>query len=69
MESHFIQRGYDQQCVKGARTRASEMPRHETLTNRTKKDHNRTPVIVTHNPANPPLRLGWLTDQGQDSGG
>ena len=61
METHFVQRGYDRQSVKEARQRASIVPRQQTLRYRQKEDHKRIPIVVTHNPGNPPFRA-WFRE-------
>ena len=55
-------RGYHQNVISDARRKAENIPRSESLQYRAKKKDNRVPFVITHNPANPPLRA-WLREQ------
>ncbi|KAL8581298.1 hypothetical protein ACOMHN_028324 [Nucella lapillus] len=62
METNFIKRGYKPETVNKARAKASRVPRQQTLTyKRREKRESRVPIVVTHNPANPPLRT-WFQE-------
>lgn len=54
-------RGYNQKVISEARQKAESIPRSESLQYKTKKRNSRVPFVVTHNPANPPLRT-WLRE-------
>lgn len=55
-------RGYNSKDLQESREKASVLPRSDTLTYKPKKSHNRVPFVITHNPANPPLRT-WLKQE------
>jgi len=61
MTTHFLRRGYRRQVVRDARKRASQVPRHVALEYKERAQQTRVPVVVTHNPANPPLRA-WFQE-------
>ena len=42
--------------------RVRTMPREESLRYRVGRECHRVPFVITHNPANPPLRR-WLREQ------
>jgi peptide-methionine (R)-S-oxide reductase len=64
MEKHFIRRGYKQADITRARKKAQASSRQEALTYKPKKKLTRTPFVVEHNPANPPLRTWFQELQG-----
>lgn len=62
MEQNFIKRGYKREVLTEARAKASRIPRHQTLAYKQReKKQSRVPIVVTHNPANPPLRT-WFRE-------
>ena len=58
----FTRRGYKPSVLTSAMEKVQTIPRCETLNYRTKKENTRVPFVITHNPANPPLRK-WLNEQ------
>lgn len=54
-------RGYKEKVISEARQKAESIPRSESLEYKSKKKNSRVPFVVTHNPANPPLRT-WLRE-------
>jgi hypothetical protein len=61
MTTNFLQRGYNKKPLQEARRRASQVPRHTALEYKPRAKQTRVPVVVTHNPANPPLRA-WFQE-------
>ena len=56
IEASLLSRGYDIKSLKQASEKALVTPRSETLTYKVKLGHKRPPMVVTHNPCNPPLK-------------
>ena len=54
MREFFVQRGYPTSLLDTAFSKASKIPRSETLTNSVTNvtDHNRTPLVLTFHPFN-----------------
>ncbi|KAL8561484.1 hypothetical protein ACOMHN_011166 [Nucella lapillus] len=63
MVAHFKARGYSYKILKTALEKVSHTSRQETLKYRSKDTAtaSRPPLVVTHNPANPPLRT-WTKE-------
>jgi hypothetical protein len=63
MVVHFKKRGYKEGTLKRAMRKAQQIPRDEALEYRKKasQTQQRPPLIVTNNPANPPLR-SWTKE-------
>ena len=59
LTNYFLQRQYPADVITRARNRALSTPR--TLNYTKKPQDERVPLVVTHHPANPPLRK-WLTE-------
>ena len=60
----FKRRGYPTRVLNEARRKVHNIPRSQTLHYKQKDKHSRVPFIITHNPANPPLRK-WLMEKQQ----
>ena len=58
---YFLSRGYKKTAVMRAMERASRTPRCETLQYRPKTVSDRPPFVITHHPANPPIRK-WFSE-------
>ena len=61
IEASLLSRGYDINSLKQASEKALVTPRSETLTYKVKLGHKRPPMVVTHNPCNPPLKQ-WAAE-------
>ena len=61
ISSHLTHRGYPPCIVGQALEKVKYIPRHETLEYKSKTTTDRTPFVITHHPANPPLRR-WLRE-------
>ena len=61
MEEWFLKRGHKKTTVRQARKKAVNIPRLQALTYNKSNVLSRTPFIITHHPANPPLKK-WLAD-------
>ena len=61
----LLTRGYDRKALKQASEKALGTPRRETLTYKAKTGHKRPPMVVTHNPCNPPLKQ-WVAELQRD---
>ena len=57
----MLSRGYDIKSLK----QALVTHRSETLTYKVKLGHKRPPMVVTHNPCNPPLKQ-WVAELQRD---
>ena len=62
MKQAILGRGYHPDTISRAAERVKAMPRASTLQYKKKEKSTRVPFIITHNPANPPLRQ-WLHEQ------
>eukprot|EP00745_Piridium_sociabile_P015908 TRINITY_DN23717_c1_g1_i4.p1 TRINITY_DN23717_c1_g1~~TRINITY_DN23717_c1_g1_i4.p1 ORF type:complete len:920 (-),score=175.07 TRINITY_DN23717_c1_g1_i4:31-2790(-) len=56
MANNFKKRSYPEWAIKKGREKATETPRGNTLEYHPQKKAGRVPMVVTHNPRNPPLR-------------
>ena len=65
IEASLLSRGYDIKSLKQASEKALVTPRSETLTYKVKLGHKRPPMVVTHNPCNPPLKQ-WVAELQRD---
>ena len=61
MTTWFLRRGHNKLNISQARQKATNTPRTQALTYKPKASSNRTPVIITHHPSNPPLRA-WISE-------
>ena len=59
LETWLLERGYKSHAIKKARSKASLIPRTTALEYKHKQTTDRPPLVVTHNPHNPPLHH-WL---------
>jgi hypothetical protein len=59
LKEKLLKRGYPDKLLDQAIQKVTAIPRQETLQYKDKQHTDRVPVVITHNPANPPLSL-WL---------
>ena len=59
--SAFLSRGYRQEQLQQALTKARNLPRTDVLKYKTREINSRVPFVITHHPSNPPLRK-WLKE-------
>ena len=69
LENHLKSRGYSKKVIKTGRKKAESKSRAETLAYQNKvftfPKNKRVPIVVTHNPKNPPIGK-WLRDLQQN---
>lgn len=56
-----MKRGYPETLLQQAISKVAAMPRESTLNYKQNKQNERVPVVITHNPGNPPIAQ-WLKD-------
>ena len=61
LKERLLRRGYPISLLNMAIQKVAAIPRSNTLTYKEKQPSDRVPVIITHNPANPPMSQ-WLKD-------
>jgi hypothetical protein len=59
LKEKLLKRGYPGKLLDTAIQKVTALPRHETLQYKDQHHTERVPVVITHNPANPPLSH-WL---------
>ena len=55
LNENLSKRGYPQTLLEEANNKVSKIPREEALKYKVREQSDRPPIIVTHNPANPPI--------------
>jgi hypothetical protein len=61
LKDKLQKRGYPNKLVQDSINKVAVLPRENTLIYKTKEKTDRVPIIITHNPQNPPLST-WLKD-------
>ena len=61
MEKWFLERGHKPSSISHACTKAESTLRQQALTYKQNPTNNRTPIVITHHPSNPPIRK-WVAE-------